>query len=96
MREAGLNISRLIENAVRQYLSTSTNIPINVVGPLPSLEPGKVVVIERDAYFNNVCRELLKTYDRAEILQLKIDTTYKNAISLMYRICNQAFAVTRG
>jgi adenylate cyclase class IV len=61
-----------------------------------SVDPGKVVVIERDAYFNNVCRELLKTYDQGEVRRLRIDTVYSNAISLMYRICNQAFAVTRG
>ncbi len=91
MRVTGLNISRLVENAIRQYLATSTNM----ISPLPAVDPNKVVVIERDMYFNNVCRELLKVYDQNEVRRLRIGTEYANALSLMYSICNRAFTVVR-
>jgi hypothetical protein len=88
LRSSGLNVSRFIENAIRQYLSSTTN-PIK---PSQSIDLNRYVVIERDTFFNNVCRSLLDTYDQNEIRRLRIGTAYSNAIHLIYHICKQAFS----
>ena len=88
LRENNMNISRVIESAVREYIGKmlsagSTSAPL--------LDPGKYVVIERSTYFNNVCSDLLKTYNEDEVFRLEIGMVYVNALSLMYKICSQAF-----
>jgi hypothetical protein len=86
LRENNVNVSALLRRALREYWSTQYS------GRGQSQPSPLTVVIERDAYFNNVCRELINTYNPQEVHRFRIDTAYINAIHLMYKICKQAFS----
>ncbi len=88
LRSHGINVSRFVENAIKQYLSSYTGK--NDISQ--SENSSNTVIIERDLYFNNVCRSLLNTYNPSEIRRLRIGTEYSNALGLIYHICKQALS----
>ncbi len=90
LRNAGLNISRFVENAIRQYMSSSS------MNTNQGTIDNNVVVIKRDLYFNTTCRDLLKVFDDKEVFSRYMRTEYSNALSLMHRICRNALQTQSG
>ncbi len=87
LKEHNTNLSRFVESAIREYLSRPRE---NSNAKQSPIDLGKYAVVEKDQFFMNVCRKLI-LYAPGEWTRLRIDTDFKNAIALAYKICRKHF-----